>query len=444
MATQEYAASIQGVSIRVTRLDAAGNLLNGPGDSYVTSAFMRASFTPEYEEGDEITEKNANGIVCVTYKSPDVLKRITMELAICEPDPEISNLISGGLLLRKNLGTFASPDNKSVGWASPAVGDDPAGFGVAIEVWSHAIKDGKKSSTLPYFHWVFPYAKLRQSGDRVIENGMLATTFEGYGLGNTQFSSGPDGRWEFPTAAERPYSYARATWAPVGLTGFYTWNYVGEGSAEDTTYNAVTNLDGISAEVTSVALTSNVATVTTTTAHSFAVGQSVTISGAEEALVVTNKSLTSNVASLTLSSVTANQLAVGDVVAITGVDTTFNATAATLTGVNTVTKVITYAVTADDVSATATSGAVVRAFFNTTGTIDTVPTTTTFTFNDRNGTAMARSGGNITTITSPNGAVASVGSLTSSTTGYNVPGNKDFNPDVAVDRVINSNENPTA
>jgi hypothetical protein len=101
MATQEYAASIQGVSIRVTRLDAVGNLLNGPGDSYTTSAFMRVSFTPEYEEGDEITEKNANGVVCVTYKSPDTLKRITMELAICEPDPEISALISGGLLLRK-------------------------------------------------------------------------------------------------------------------------------------------------------------------------------------------------------------------------------------------------------------------------------------------------------------------------------------------------------
>jgi hypothetical protein len=36
MATQDYAASIQGVSIRVTRLDAAGNLLNSPGDSYTT------------------------------------------------------------------------------------------------------------------------------------------------------------------------------------------------------------------------------------------------------------------------------------------------------------------------------------------------------------------------------------------------------------------------
>ena len=95
MATQEYAASIQGVSIRVTRLNADGSLSTTAGDSYVTSAFMRVSFTPEYEEGDEITEKNANGVVCVTYKSPDTLKRITMELAICEPDAELTNLISG-------------------------------------------------------------------------------------------------------------------------------------------------------------------------------------------------------------------------------------------------------------------------------------------------------------------------------------------------------------
>ena len=115
MATQDYAASIQGVSIRVTRLDASGTLLNDPGDSYTTSGFMRLSFTPEYEEGDEITEKSANGAVCVTYKSPDTLKRITMELAICEPDPELTQLISGGLLLRKNLGTYASPDRKSIG-----------------------------------------------------------------------------------------------------------------------------------------------------------------------------------------------------------------------------------------------------------------------------------------------------------------------------------------
>lgn len=259
MATQEYAASIQGVSIRVTRLDASGNLLNAAGDSYTTSAFMRLSFTPEYEEGDEITEKGANGAVCVTYKSPDTLKRITMELAICEPDPELTQLISGGLLLRKNLGTYASPDRKSIGWSSPATGDDPAGNGVAIECWSHAIIDGKKAATLPYFHWVFPYAKLRLSGDRVIENGLLANTFEGYGLGNTEFSTGLDERWEYPVATERPYSYARSAWAPTGRKGFYRWH------AE------------ISKTVSNVARTGTTATITTSTAHTLEVGDSVVI-----------------------------------------------------------------------------------------------------------------------------------------------------------------------
>ena len=71
MATQNYAASVQGAAIRVTRLDASGALLNGALDSYTTSAFLRMSFTPEYEDGEEITEKAADGTVCVSYKAPD-------------------------------------------------------------------------------------------------------------------------------------------------------------------------------------------------------------------------------------------------------------------------------------------------------------------------------------------------------------------------------------
>jgi len=261
MATQDYAASIQGVSIRVTRLDAAGTLLNNPGDSYTTSAFMRVSFTPEYEEGDEIVEKSANGTICVSYKAPDTMKRVTMELAICEPDPELTNLLSGGLLLRKNMGTFAAPDRKSIGWAAPAVGDDPAGNGVAIECWSFAVKDGKRAASLPYFHWVFPYARLRQSGDRVIENGMMASTFEGYALGNLSFGNGLDDRWEFPVATERPYSYARASWAPTGKKGFYEWH------------------GDISKTISNSARSGSTATITTSTAHTFRVGDEVTIAG---------------------------------------------------------------------------------------------------------------------------------------------------------------------
>jgi len=291
MATQEYAASIQGVSIRVTRLDAAGNLLNGPGDSYTTSAFMRVSFTPEYEEGDEITEKSANGTVCVTFKSPDTLKRITMELAICEPDSELSQLLSGGLLLRKTVDGVV----KSVGWAAPGVGDDPAGNGVAIEAWSHAVKDGKRASVLPYFHWVFPYAKLRQSGDRVIENGMLATTFEGYGLGNKNFGSGSD------TLSNTATNAGIVTGDKIYV------NNCGEPFNTSSVGTEITVLTGLS---TTANTTTNVLAVTNTAG--FVVGQSV-VKTAGTGTLNTTASVITAVVNATHFTVTNPPTANGDV-----------------------------------------------------------------------------------------------------------------------------------
>ena len=374
MATQEYAASIQGVSIRVTRLDAAGNLMAGAGDSYTTSAFMRVSFTPEYEEGDEITEKGANGVVCVTYKAPDTLKRITMELAICEPDPELSALVSGGLLLRKNLGTAGQPNNKSIGWAAPGVGDDPAGNGVALEVWSHAVKDGKKAGTLPYFHWIFPYVKMRQSGDRVIENGLMANTFEGYGLGNPNFQSGLDGRWEFPVAAERPYAYARTDWAPTGLNGFYTWS---DGTGQ-------------------VYFTSSAATDPST----------ITLANAAATLSGTTATLTFSAAP---------NIAAGDIILVQGLGAAFNGTfgngsnGLTISG-NTV-AYTSSAITGDISTFTAGRGAKVTVVNSAT---ETYPAPTAVTTLDTD---------------SPD-------------TSYNVPGSVTYNADVAIDNIIQANENP--
>lgn len=239
MATQDHAASVQGVAIRVTRLDESGNLLTGPNDSYVMSAFMRVSFTPEFEEGDEITEKSANGSVCVTFKAPDTLKRITMELAICEPDPEFSALVAGGVLLTRG--------GQSVGWAAPRVGENPSGNGVALDVWSYAVANGKRATVNPYFWWAFPYVELRQTGDRVIENGLLANTFSGLGLGNLNYGEGVDGRWEFPTVMDRPYSYARTDSAPIGLSGWYTWD---TGTGVGTPVNTLTDPASFTNEVT--------------------------------------------------------------------------------------------------------------------------------------------------------------------------------------------------
>jgi hypothetical protein len=389
MATQDYAASIQGVSIRVTRLDAAGNLLNGPGDSYTTAAFMRVSFTPEYEEGEEITEKGANGVICVSYKAPDTLKRITMELAICEPDPELSQLLSGGLLLRKTV----NGEVKSVGWAAPGVGDDPAGNGVAVECWSHAVKGGKRASVLPYFHWVFPFAKFRQSGDRVIENGMLANTFEGYGLGNVNFGAGPDGRWEFPVAAERPYSYARASYAPVSLQGFYTWS---DNTTPDAVFFTKASIQGATTQtITSIAAVNTIGTVTMSDLSGAAIanGDFITINGAGD--LFNTRTNTDGVY-------------------------TFNSAGVVVANVNTAANTFTYTLT-DNVGTT-----------SLTATLDKYSRLAIINQATETGTYEA--------VTSAGLDTQYGGATANSASAYNVPGNIVYNPDNNVDFVIRSNE----
>ena len=443
MATQEYAASIQGVSIRVTRLDAAGNLLNGPGDSYTTSAFMRVSFTPEYEEGDEITEKSANGTVCVTYKAPDTLKRITMELAICEPDAELSQLMSGGLLLRKTVDGVV----KSVGWAAPGVGDDPAGNGVAIEAWSHAVKDGKRASVLPYFHWVFPYAKLRQSGDRVIENGMLATTFEGYGLGNKNFGSAVDGRWEFPVASERPYSYSRASWAPVGLAGFYTWT-------DQASYQKFFTKAGIQGATTiavdSIFGVANVATVTlsnTLTNAGVASGDKIYVNNCGEPFntdsvgvavtPLTGLTTTANTATTTLVVANTAGFVVGQALARTAGVGALNAS----TTISSVTNATHFVVS----NAPTTNGAVTfdlaggNAFYYTTNA--NLASNVTATLDKYSRISLVDSvteAGAYTAVTTTQ--IDTQYANTNSESNYNVPGNLDYLADNDIDFIIKSNE----
>jgi hypothetical protein len=190
---------------------------------------------------------------------------------------------------------------------------------------------------------------------------MLATTFEGYGLGNSLFASGPDQRWEFPVAAERPYSYARTDWAPVGLKGFYTWD------------------SGLVAAVSNKALTNNVVTLTTSAAHGFTAGDSVVVAG---------------------------------------VDATFNGTYTVASAPTTVT--FTYAKTASNVVSAAVS-----------------PAGSATVANPINEPA---ADGSYTAVTSAD--LEGVSGLT--TGGYNVPGNKDFNPDNTIDRIIVSNEDLSA
>lgn len=219
--TYDSAASVQGLALRIIPL-----LPDGSPDRsrsyFTTNQFLSLAFTPEYEEGDEITEKNADGSICVQYKATDVLKKVTLDFSICAPEPEVYELLAGGTILTDTIpgaGGNAPTDTLAVGWAAPVVGSGPSNP-VCIEVWSRAVTGGKTATDRPYWHWVFPQCDLRLTGDRTLENGLMANGFEGNGSGNTAVEpilatgGGFSAPWGRSTAS--PYQYARVADLPTG------------------------------------------------------------------------------------------------------------------------------------------------------------------------------------------------------------------------------------
>lgn len=210
----DNASAVAGLAIRLTRLTASGVPLVGPSANYVTKKFVSLGFTPEYESGDEFTTKAADGSVCVSWKAPDTLKRVTLSIALCDPDPEFTEMIAGGTLLTSG--------GVSVGWKAPLVGIDATPNGVGIEVWSIANVGGRQAATNPYWHWVFPYAQMHSAGERAIQNDLIATSFEGWGVGNANFRSPAAPLWNVATfGVDAPVAYARGAAIPTG-TGYQT------------------------------------------------------------------------------------------------------------------------------------------------------------------------------------------------------------------------------
>lgn len=215
----DKARSVNGVALRVSRLAEDGSILPGPNSIYTQKAFMSFQFTPEMEDGEEVTEKNADGSICYSSQERSTLKRVTMSLSVCSPDPELEELLLGGTI-------FTGTDGEVVGYASPEAGSVANPDGIAIEVWSRAMDgSGKPMANKGFYRWVFPYGAFAPSGDRVMENGLMANEYEGWATGNELFGTGPDGSWGFTSTS--PYQYARVSTAPVAQDQLGFTNYLG-------------------------------------------------------------------------------------------------------------------------------------------------------------------------------------------------------------------------
>lgn len=182
---------IQACAIRVSKLQANGRTLAGSANLYVSDALVTFTATPVYEDGEEITQKNACGAVCINYKGPDDFKRLDVALVLCTPDPYLSEFLTGGEVLT---------DGDAVGYAYPDIGS-VSGNGVSIELWAKRIDDGDLDADFPYAWWAFPKIRNLRIGERQFGNNPLLSPYQGQAVENPNWFDGPLNDW--PVASDR-------------------------------------------------------------------------------------------------------------------------------------------------------------------------------------------------------------------------------------------------
>jgi len=219
LATQDRASSVQGVCLRVSRLNAAGTIPTGVDSTYVMDRFVDAHYTPTLGGGTSIELQGANGNMIVNYTTKDVLQRAEITVNIADPDPQFKEILVGGTVFIDNT-VPASP--VAVGWAPALPGTVSNPNGSALEVWSNAISGGRRAATLSFLRYVFPRTFLDPTGDHAFENGVMGQGFSGFGQENPGFGAGPDSTagnaWLW--TSDRPYQHARVASAPTGINNY--------------------------------------------------------------------------------------------------------------------------------------------------------------------------------------------------------------------------------
>jgi hypothetical protein len=167
--------------------------------------------TPEIAVGDDFEQKNGCGSVCMTFKAPDTIKRLNMDMQLCTPDPELIAMLTGGTVFTRS--------GQSVGYQPTRVGVAQA-YSVSVEAWCRNIVSGRQDG---WWRFVFPSTKW-QVAARTLQNQPVDNLLTGQGEENPGWYDGPAHDWF--TIADQPiesvYGYARDATMPDAACGVQT------------------------------------------------------------------------------------------------------------------------------------------------------------------------------------------------------------------------------
>lgn len=173
--------SIQGLSLRVTRLDSCGAAVSGtPCDFVASESFVTMNITAEIEEPDEFVIKLNNGKICINEQGCATLKKFSLEITVCNADPDLFQIISG-------VNTVTDWEGYVVGFQIDQNLSSCNNF--ALEFWTKVV--GECDGSQQYLYWLLPYVTNGRIGDITIENGPLTWTLTGEAIPSSFWGVGP-------------------------------------------------------------------------------------------------------------------------------------------------------------------------------------------------------------------------------------------------------------
>lgn len=161
---------IRGQRYRITRLDSCGNPVFGDDGQVVTKGVVTAAFTSVTTATDEIRVTNSNGETCILEPAQTSLEGYTAEIAFCNLDPDMFEIMTG-------MPVIYDIDGTAVGIAVD-IGVDLSSFAFALEIWTGLATDdacGELGET-EYGYILVPYFKGGRLSDFTVENNAISFT----------------------------------------------------------------------------------------------------------------------------------------------------------------------------------------------------------------------------------------------------------------------------
>lgn len=118
---------VKGVRMRATKVNSCGLPIEGPANQVVTDGFITYTMSPVMQEAEELEQRNAEGRVCVSDRTPPERKYYNISLALCSVNTCLISMFNGW---QQELGH----DGESIGFRDQRTVESD--YGVALEIWT--------------------------------------------------------------------------------------------------------------------------------------------------------------------------------------------------------------------------------------------------------------------------------------------------------------------